>query len=82
MGKYNNWSKKEYKLHIRIITTLSAGIIFLFLIQRMILWSGPKLDVFFGMPTIGMEPYRMIFIILLPSRVFVLRCGLSSLKLY
>jgi len=65
MSKILKWSKKEYKLHTRIITTLSAGPIFLVLIPLVVIWLGPKLDAYFGIPTINVKPYRMIFIILI-----------------
>ena len=65
MSKFNDWSKKEYELHSRIITTLSAGIIFLFLIPFVILHYGPLLDAYFGLQIIHMESYHAIFILLI-----------------
>ncbi|MCD6577342.1 MAG: isoprenylcysteine carboxylmethyltransferase family protein [Anaerolineaceae bacterium] len=72
MSGFNNKSKKEYQLPVRVITTLSAGLIFLISIPFILIWLGPELDAYFSTPGIGLKPHNEIFILLISIPGFIL----------
>jgi protein-S-isoprenylcysteine O-methyltransferase Ste14 len=52
MSIYSKWASKEYPLVIRIITTLCAGTIFVYLIPLSIFKGGPSID-----HCLGLHPF-------------------------
>lgn len=59
MKLYTRWAKREYPLAVRLLFTLPAGILFVYLIPLMLIRLGPRLDsalhlphLFFGIPNL------------------------------
>ncbi|MRR10804.1 hypothetical protein EG831_12200, partial [bacterium] len=60
MKNFTCWASREYPLPLRVLGTLPAGILFVYLIPLMLIRLGPRLDALLHWPRLALGAGNLI----------------------
>jgi protein-S-isoprenylcysteine O-methyltransferase Ste14 len=65
MSRFKKWSEKEYPFVQRILGLIPAGFLFVFLIPYLLAGISPKIDQYFGLPSISVGTLTLLMGVIL-----------------
>jgi protein-S-isoprenylcysteine O-methyltransferase Ste14 len=65
MSRFKKWAEKEYPFVQRVLGLIPAGFLFVFLIPYLLAVISPKIDHYFGLPSIGLGTLTLLMGVIL-----------------